>query len=246
MKQNILPTTLLQDSISEKDFFNPFCHQASEDVDKSLTTILNELYGVNLARGIKFLLNNVDKKVQRRFSFTYLAPETLAFHVTSHIEVRRTTKEERLTPNIGQFIIFVCTADGKKWQLRFANQVSTVYYLMYLINRKQKEGVLPAIDLARNKSPFATLYHAVYDKISHDDAQCRHHHLLYRVVNGRIRAGRKAEIENDIRRHLAQAFAFTGDSPIPYGMSSHRNLAISPDLIVFQGEAHRLLNIQFI
>lgn len=246
MKQNMSSITPLLDSISEKDFFNPFCHQASEDVDKSLTTILKELYGANLARGIKFLLDNVDEKVQQRFSFTYLTPETLSCHVNSLIEVRPTTKEERLTPNIGRFVISVCTADGEKKQLRFANQISTVYYLMYLINRKQKEGVLPVIDLARNKPPFVTLYHAVYDKISHEDAQCRHHHLLYRVVNGRIRAGRKAEIENDIRHHLAQTFASTGDSPIPYGMSSHRNLTVSPEMIVFQGEARRLLYIQFI
>ena len=258
MKQNTPQNNSFSDNITEKnvltpeeknsfveDFADPFCRQTQEEVDKGVTTILNELYGVSLARGIKFLLDNVEEKVKRRFVFTYMAPETLACHVTSFIEVEATSKEERLTPNIGRFAISVCTVDGEKKRLRFANQVSTVYFLMYLINRKQKSGTLPVIDLARNKSTFVSLYHAVYDKITHTNAQLRHQQLLYSVVDGKIRAGRKAAIENDIRTQLKQAFASTNDSPIPYGMSSHRNLTISPDKIIFKDEARRLLYLQF-
>ena len=116
---------------------------------------------------------------------------------------------------------------------------------MYLIDRKQKYGTLPVIDLARNKSTFVSLYHAVYDNISHTAAQLKHQQLLYRVSDGKIRAGRKTEIEYDIRRQLAQTFSMLGDSPIPYGMSSRRHLTVSPDKIVFVGTAHRLLYLEF-
>ncbi len=216
-----------------------------DEMDKQVTSILNELYGISFARAIKFLFDNVDLTVKKRFANTYMAPETLACQVTSHIEVEATSQAERLSPNIGRYVISVCTNDGRKFQLHFANQVSTVYFLMYLIDRKLKSGILPVIDLARNKSTFVSLYHAVYDKISHTAAQLKHQQLLYRVVGGKIRAGRKAEIEYDIRRQLALAFSILGDSPIPYGMSRHRHLTVSPDKIVFVGTAHRLLYLEF-
>ncbi len=216
-----------------------------EEMDRQVTSILNELYGISLARAIKFLFDNVDLAIKKRFANTYMTPETLAYNVTSVIEIEATSPAERLTPNIGRYVISVCSHDGKKLQLHFANQVSTIYFLMYLIDRKHKSGNLPVIDLARNKSTFVSLYHAVYDKISHTAAQLKHQQLLYRVSDGKIRAGRKAEIEYDIRRQLAQAFSVLGDSPIPYGMGCHRHLTVSPDKIVFVGTANRLLYLEF-
>ncbi len=216
-----------------------------DTMDKQVISILNELYGISLARAIKFLFDNVEETVKRRFANTYMKAETLAEHVTSFIEIEATSPADRLTPNIGRYAISVCSHDGRKLQLHFSNQVSTIYYLMYLIDRKQKSGTLPVIDLARNKSTFVSLYHAVYDKISHTAAQLKHQQLLYRVANGKIRAGYKSKIECDIRHQLTLALSELGDSHVPYGMSCHRHLTISPEMIVFVGEAKRLLYLEF-
>lgn len=235
-------------SEEKKDFVTKISElftKSPEEADKYVTTVLDELYGRSVARAVKFLFDNVDLRLKMRFANTYMSPETLAYHVTSDIKIKATSPADRQTPNIGRYVITVRSNDGREKQLHFTNQVSTVYYLMYLIDRKQKSGSLPVIDLSRNKSTFVSLYHAVYDKISHTAAQLRHQQLLYRVVNGKIRAGYKAKIECDIRRQLTVALSEFGDSPIPYGMSSHRHLTINPDKISFIGEARRLLYLEF-
>lgn len=258
MKQAIVENSSTLDNVREeyvltsaqkKDFVSvivdPFRPMDPERFSKCVISIFDELYGKSLARGVKFLFDHVDMKVQQRFFYTYAVPDTLACFVTSTIKVRRTEPKERLTPNIGHFVIVACSADGQEHQLRFTSQVSAVYYLMYLITRRQRAGTLGVIDLARNKAPFVALYHAVYDNITHSDAQLRHQQLLYRVVDGKIRAGRKAQVESDIRSQLAKAFATFGDSPIPFGMSSRHHLTVSPDKIVFEGDASGLLYFKF-
>ena len=189
--------------------------KSPDKADKYVTTVLDELYGRSVARAVKFLLDNVDLAVKMRFANTYMSPETLAYHVMSDIEIKATSPADRQTPNIGRYVITVCSSDGREKQLHFTNQVSTVYFLMYLIDRKQKSGSLPVIDLSRNKSTFVSLYHAVYENVSHSTAQLRHQQLLYRVVNGKIRAGYKANIECDIRRQLTETLSEFGDSPVP-------------------------------
>ena len=236
-------------SVQKKDLVSviadPFRPMNPEWFSKCVTSVFNELYGKSLARGVKFLFDHVDMKVQQRFFYTYAMPETLACFATSTIKVRETRPEERLTPNIGHFVIVACSADGQEHQLHFASQVSAVYYLMYLITRRQQTGSLRVIDLARNKAPFVALYHTVYDNITHSKAQLRHQQLLYRVVDGKIRAGYKTQVESDIRTQLEKAFATFGDNPIPFGMSSRHHLTVSPDNIVFEAGAKRLLYFQF-
>ena len=250
---NMLNTDFVQEdyvqtSENKKDFITNISElftKSPKEADKYVTTILDELYGRSVARAFKFLFDNVDLKVKMRFANTYMSPETLAYNVTSDIAIKATSPADRQTPNIGRYVITVCSSDGREQQLHFTNQVSTVYFLMYLIDRKQKFGNLPVIDLSRNKSTFVSLYHAVYDKISHSAAQLRHQQLLYRVVNGKIRAGYKAKIECDIRHQLTVVLSEFGDSPVPYGMGSHRHLTINPDKISFIGEARRLLYLEF-
>lgn len=123
--------------------------------------------------------------------------------------------------------------------------MSTVYYLMYLISRKQQTGKLQPIDLARNKSMFMELYQATYDNVSYTQAHEQFQRLLYRVVNGNIRAGYKAQVECDIRHGLSVAFASLRDAPIPYGMSKQSHLTVNPDRIIFEKEAMPLLYFEF-
>ena len=135
--------------------------KSPKEADKYVTTVLDELYGRSVARAVKFLFDNVGLKVKMRFANTYMSPETLAYNITSDIAIKATCPADRQTPNIGRYVITICSSDGREQQLHFTNQVSTVYFLMYLIDRKQKSGFLPVIDLSRNKSTFVSLYHAL-------------------------------------------------------------------------------------
>ena len=161
------------------------------------------------------------------------------------IVVRVASRQERKSYGSAHFIISAVDKDGNIQPLKFGSKVATVYYLMYLISRKQQSGKLKPIDLARNRLTFVALYHTAYNDISHTQALVQHQRLLYRVVDKKIRAGYKAQVECDIRRHLAQAFATFRDSPIPFGMSKNSHLTVNPDRIIFKGEAHRLTYYKF-
>ena len=199
----------------------------------------------SMARALKFLLDNVDEGVRQRFAYTYLSPQSLACHATATIVVKPATQRERLTPNMGRFLIYVRDVHGNETLLRFASQVSAVVYLMFLIDRRHKTGDLPPVDLRKNEHVFCALYHAVYEDISHDTVVQRYRNLLYRKVDGHIRTGRKGEAISDIRRQLERAFAPLGESFVPYAMTARSHLSVSPDRINFEAEASRLLYLDF-
>lgn len=216
-----------------------------EEANKAVYENMNTLYGMSQARAMRFLYDNVSREVQLRFVNTYMNPETTACFASSSIVVRVASRQERKSYGSAHYIISAVDKDGNIQPLKFGSKVATVYYLMYLISRKQQSGKLKPIDLARNRLTFVALYHTAYNDISHTQALVQHQRLLYRVVDKKIRAGYKAQVECDIRRHLAQAFATFRDSPIPFGMSKNSHLTVNPDRIIFKGEAHRLTYYKF-
>lgn len=220
--------------------------RSSAETDKYLTILLSELYGGHTGRAIKFLLDNASDDVRLRFIRTYLSPQSLARYATATIVVKPAAREERLTPNMGRFLVFLRAANGCETLLRFTNQASTVFYLMHLVDRKQKAGVLPPMDLRRNEHSFCALYHAVYEHRGEDDVAQRYRNLLYRVVGGQVRAGRKGAVISDIRRSLEQAFHSLSESFFPYAMTARSHLSVSPDRIVFEGGARVLLTLSFV
>ena len=227
------------------DFVSLYQQRSSVETDKCLTSLLSELYGGSMARALKFLLDNVEEGVRRRFAYTYLSPESLACHATATIVVKPATPQERVTPNMGRFLIYVRDVYGHDTLLRFTGQVSAVFYLMFLVDRRKKTGNLPPIDLRKNEQAFCSLYHAVYENIGRDTVVQRHRNLLYREVDGHIRTGRKGETISDIRRQLQRAFAPLGESFVPYAMTARSHLCVSPDRINFEAEASRLLYLDF-
>lgn len=227
------------------DFVSLYQQRSSVETDKCLTSLLSELYGGSMARALKFLLDNVDEGVRQRFAYTYLSPQSLACHATATIVVRPASLRERVTPNMGRFLVYVRDVHGNDTLLRFASQVSAVFYLMFLIDRRHKTGDLPPIDLRKNEQVFCALYHAVYENIGCDTVEQRYRNLLYRKVDGHIRTGRKGEAVSDIRRQLERAFAPLGESFLPYAMTARSHLTVSPDKIVFEGLASRLLFLDF-
>ena len=227
------------------DFVSLYQQRSSVETDKCLTALLSELYGGSMARALKFLLDNVDESVRLRFAYTYLSPQSLACHATATIVVKPATQQERVTPNMGRFLIYVRNSHGDDTLLRFASQVSTIFYLMFLVDRQHKAGDLPPIDLRKNEHAFCALYHAVYEDIRHDTVVQRYRNLMYRKVDGHIRTGRKGETISDIRRQLERVFAPLAESFVPYAMTARSHLAVPPDKIIFEGQANRLLYLDF-
>ena len=218
----------------------------TEDCEKNdiCEALLNQLYGYHTAKAMKFLLEHVDEATMKAFFNVYVKPEKLSIDARAKIIVRRTEKKIRQTGNTGHFQIYVIMGDGQQQLLRFTNQASTVYYLMYLIDRHQKQGVLPPLNLGSNRQTFVALYHMVYDNITHDKIVSRYERLLRRSEGNIIRVGRQNEIIHDIRKHLNTIFDDYGESFLPYAMTAHSHLSVPADHIVFEGDALELLKLR--
>lgn len=230
----------------EKNFENVFsalnapntqCENRSEQVK----AMLEVSFGRWLSSGLMFLLEHVDEQVRTAFVSTYLASEQLAAQARVTVVVRSTPATLKRTGNIGRYVIYLRWPDGDEQLVHFTHQVSTIYYLLFLIQRKQHEGFLFPLSLQRNAKAFQTLYLAVYDNILPATVVSRYQGLLYRECDKGVRAGRANEVVNDVRRHLKTLFAPHDESFFPYAMTAHEHLTLPPSNIVFEGDATQLL-----
>ena len=225
-------------------FYDSEIHSAAE-TEKLVTDLLSEMYGGDMGRTLQFLLSHVSQAVVRTFAYTYLSPQSLANRASMTVVVRPVAAGERCTLTMGRFAVELRKADGTAaGPVSFSSQVAKVLYIMHLIDRKQKPGLLPPLRLETNEEPFVRLYHAVYDQRD-EDVRRRYRQLLYREVDGKVRVGRKGAAISDVRRHLAEAFRWKNESFVPYAMTARSHLAIPADRIVFEGKAKSLLCLRF-
>jgi len=208
--------------------------------------VLEQLYGNEAAKALMFLVDRAGEAARSEFIMRFVDIEQLVRLSTANIVVRCTEKSVRRTGNTGLFQIFVQMSNGEARLLHFTNQVSTVYYLMYLIDRRHKQdkqGMLPPLNLGGNKQAFVELYHRAYDNITHDEILRRYNLLLYRQEGKTVRAGRLNEVIYDIRRNLNKLFGTYGQNYLPYAMTARSHLAIPAKHILFEGEAEQLLQL---
>lgn len=213
--------------------------------NKFIETLLGEQFGYQVVPAMKFLLDNAEPSVLARFVGDYLTPRSLTSRSKARVVVRQTPDKVKRTGNMGSYALFIRHHDGEEQLVRFTNQASTIYYLMYLIDRRQNTGELDALSLHRNETPFKQLYRMVYDRVNDDVLDCRYQSLLRRKVDNHYRVGRQNAIILDIRKHLGQLFAACGENYQPFAMTAHTHLSITPDHIVFDGDADRLLDLHF-
>ena len=228
--------------------FVDMCRAYREDALNQCTDLqrfLRDLYESDAVNAIMFLLKRADDETIRRFAKCHLGNEASLLHAVVDIIVRKNDNLERMTGNIGHYIIYTCKGkDGEEKLLKFTNQASTVYYLMFLIGRCHQDRLLPFVELRMNQEPFLELYRQVYDE--HETTLLyKFKTLLQREESGRIRAGRLHEIVYDIRKHLDERFKDYGEDFRPYAMTASHHLTIGAEHIYFEGEAKQLLQIDF-
>ena len=227
-------------------FVNSYAGSISAEDDKCITSILSSSYGACMARPLKFLLDHVDAATRERFAYTYLDPRSLACRATATVVVSPLPKDERPSGNKGYYLISIRTTKGEVFPVRFAHQVSAIFYLMYLIDCYHKNSIETTLPiLERNEMPFISLYHAVYDNISHDEAISCYKALLYRQVDGHLRVGRRYKVICDIRRTLSDIFKTIDESFLPYVMTAQLPLTLPAHKILFEGDAKNLLYFEF-
>lgn len=214
--------------------------------EKEMEEMLWELYhNRGFVCALMWLLRNADTKTIKQFADSYLG-QGMAVYANVDIVVRRNDGLERMTGNIGRYIIFTRMGkDDVERLLKFTNQASTVYYLMFLISRCQQD--CPTfVELRKNRDSFLELYRQVYDEPD-STLVYKYTNLLQREdKNGVKHAGRLHEIIFDIRKHLAYRFEDYDETFLPYAMTARQHLTVSADHIYFEGEARQLLNLEFV
>lgn len=203
--------------------------------------VLHQLYGHDGAEAIKHFLEQADMDTIEQFALKMMNPEELARIASVDIVVRK-TDDAAMRGNLGRYRIFTRKGAGEEAMLTFSYKNSMVYYLMFLIDRKNRVGRLMPVSLVRNKEVFLTLYNMVYS-VSKENILKKFEDLAHRLEGNRLRAGRLNETICDIRKHLEAAFKPYGESYFPYAMTADSHLAISPDRIDFEGAAKDLLEL---
>lgn len=212
--------------------------------EKALKSFLEVSYSREASDAIAFLLRYVDATVIQKFSNNYLFSTALPCELKTDILVRPISDEMMMKGNTGRFLIYVHQPDGSETQLKFTNKSAVVYYLMYLIDRHHKQGLLAPLSLKKNRDRFVELYCRVYD-IPREKAMQTCDNLIRRYVDGKIRAGRENDVIYDIRRHLEATFKAQPYSYHPFAMTAHEHLSVSPQKIHFVGDAEELLQYNF-
>lgn len=219
-------------------------HEARRAVDSELEKSVAQLYASGAADAIKYLLERSDPETLRLFTGRYLDTEYLARQATVRVVVREADDTVTITGNTGRFLVFLQADRWKDVRLSFTNQASMVYYLMFLIHHYWHPECKAPVSLSRNREEFMRLYHRVYP-ISDKKLEERVYHLLYREVDGNLRVGRENELRRDIRHHLEDVFSNFGGSHQPYAMTARTHLTVPPKLLIFEGEARKLLDFVF-
>lgn len=205
--------------------------------------VLRHLYGYDGAEAIKHFLQQADMETIEAFAIKMMNPDELARIASVDIVVRKVGDAE-MKGNLGRYRIYTRKNTGEEDLLAFSYKDSVVYYLMFLIDRKNKTGRLKPVGLVRNKEKFLELYSMVYS-VANGDLSKRFQDLIHRIEGNMVRVGRLNEKILDIRKHLEEAFVPYEESYFPYAMTAGSHLAISPDRIHFEGEAKELLTFSF-
>jgi len=209
--------------------------------EQQLNRVMKELYSHPAAKlliqEIKFGNNRAMENIARDM----LDRDELAQFSTINVIVR---KNEVLKGNAGHFVIHL-ERGSTSCLLNFKNKNSVIYYLMCLIDaKKHDERPRQAIHLRSNQDTFKTLYKTVYDDIEDKVIEERTDRLLTRYVDGYLRAGRLGETISDIREHVEEAFVQFDECCQPYLVTIKSHLAIPSELITFEGEAEKLLDLR--
>ena len=223
-----------KNKVTEKDFPDYF-------VSPDLENVIYRLHCNRAAEAVIFLLEKARPDVRKAFFNNFLSPKELARRAEADIVVRHIEDDHLIRGNQGRYVIFARKGDQERL-LRFTNQPSCVYYLMYLIHRHQHDGFLAPLDLGTNKEEFMKLYLEVYD-MPQSMLEQRFKDLMYRMENGRRRAGRMRELIYDIRQHVEWALAEFDEASSPYVMTAFRHLTIDKQHIIFEDQ--KLLQYQF-
>ena len=209
--------------------------------EEMLDRVIKEMVRTEIQRVFRTMLWKAEVGDVEMLARSLMSTDELAKLASADVIVSKNRFPQR--GNLGRYVVTLRIRENVRPVLRFTNKSSMIYYLMLLIDRKQRTGKLTALSLKNNKDAFVKLYECVYNDISLAKIIQRVSDLILRKSDDRIRVGRLNEIIFDIRKHLEEVFRNTGESFYPYAMTADTHLTVSPTRIYFEGDAQKLLDV---
>lgn len=220
-----------------------------KNANKVVEKILKNICNTNEAKMVNFVReHSQDRTFFKNFVYECLDPEQLSTKAQVTIYVRRKSKEEAISKNLGHYRFFT-EKGGVQKPLKFGRELSNVYMLMYLIDHVKEPMRKQPIDLKRNIDEFKRLYRDLFKDFSNDDrikdVVSEYFHRTDKY--GNLRSGRKSEYIDAIRKTMQEQFEEYNESYLPYIMTGNTHLHIPVDKIVFDEDAKEaLLSYNFV
>lgn len=204
------------------------------------------------AAELNYLLDGLDKesllailtalpKQQLESFYKTANPRLIAEKSKMKLEVRHVGELDYKYRTNGYYRLFLMK-DFDQIQVHFKYKESFIVYLIYLIDKLQKDQV-DSLSIKDYKSQFLSLYNASYDE-SLDDVLTRFNELFRSVdKNGDLRQAQLKHCYSDIRISISAACSKLDELPAPYILQNyHDHLFVQKENIIVEKKLINLFN----
>lgn len=199
---------------------------------KEIDIILNNSVGVSDKLWETVFSSMLSAKSQKEFFNVCIDRYTLGKRSTMKIKVKQ-EDDNRIKQNHGKYYVALEQGNGREdIVLDFKNQPTAVIYIMYLIDRKNKDGKVERLNLDRNLAEFTRLYHMIYGKhIDPDKIQSHINNLIAQEIKSesgeyiQMKTGRLKQCYEDISDVLDSKMGMIVN-PLPFKVNARTHLTI--------------------
>ncbi len=197
----------------------------SEAQEKKLQKAQNE---------VNYVFNLFTPNVYSRFALLFMKKKNITFafdnclnrdkmasnsKIKVSVALPKPEVEAKFDPKIvnklktnGKFRVYL--TDGVDTvQVKFDRTISCVVYIMYLLDRKQREDDIDSLKISKNEKLFCYLYSSLYNEL---DAKKNFNTINTKSSDNKAPRSRLADYYSDIRQALDEAVSFFGESALPF------------------------------
>lgn len=215
--------------IMERLFDNIKKYKKNKDprAEAELAYVLNSMDVNSFLR----FLSTLPKKQVEEFCRT-ASPQVLAEESKLRLDVKKLGKEDLKFRTNGFYRLFLCN-EKEQQQVHFKYKESLIVYLIYLIDKLEKDSV-DSISIKDHKGQFLALYNKVY---SDDDANARFDDLFSRYKDGKPHQAQIKHCYSDIRFSVGNVCEKMHELSTPFVLKNAKDhLSVLKDRITIHND----------
>lgn len=204
---------MLKQAEKKKSFMLKYDNELKK-AKNEIDYVFNVIWGANknLDSLRMIILNQGNKKLQASYS-NLLDRENIAkkSKIIVHIE-KSPNGIDRRNKNDGNYRVYVSNKK-QKIQIHFKRKPSCIVYMMYLLDKVQRDESVNTLSIAKNRTLFCKLYSMVYNSLDYDNIFTG---MISNKLRGDARQISLADCYQDIRNSLEEAIRELGEESTPF------------------------------